>query len=82
MPNPRKKEEFGWTHLPKPKIKGPKLGKTSRHEIKHLFHELYEKAMLLREVDPSFKQEMKKLGFDKPFDLLTRAIAMEKGRRG
>jgi len=81
MPSPQKGTQYGWTRLPKLKGKGPKLGRTMRHEIKHLFHELFEKASLLREVDPSFEKEMKKLGLDEPFKMFARAIAQEKGRR-
>jgi hypothetical protein len=75
MPRSSETTKFEWTRLPKPKRKGPKLARTIRHDVKRLFHELYEKAKLLREVDPSFDEEMKQLGFDKPFDLLTRATA-------
>jgi hypothetical protein len=82
MPPRKGKAKFEWIRLPAGKPgKGPKLGKPLRHDIKRLFHDLYERTLLLKEIDPSFAQEMTRLGLDKPFALVAKAIAVDKERR-
>jgi hypothetical protein len=60
---------------------GSKLGKGIRHEIKHLFHALYEKASFLRLVDPGFEEELKRLKLDRAMDVIGRAHRMERSER-
>ena len=53
--------------------RGPKLGKTLRHEVIDCFHALYEKAMLLRLLDPEFERELEHLRLIEPLEIITKA---------
>jgi hypothetical protein len=54
------------------RYRGPKLAKWLRREAIQQFHSLYEKAMLLRMLDPEFERQLEELRLVEPLEIFTK----------
>ncbi len=75
MPEINYEKLFKECKVPKSLPKSYKIAKPLRHDIKRLFHELYQKVQLFRTLDPSFDDELKKMHLLEPIDYIAKTYA-------
>jgi hypothetical protein len=58
--------------------RGIKLGRWLRHEVKEEIHSLFQKLVLLRELDPRAEEDLRRFKLLEPLELYEKVLAGER----